>query len=351
MTVIVTGASGLVGRHVVRALQRRGTPVISVGRASATADAGAGTSTATASRGAGSARLAAASASSAATGESGLPPVHHVEWDIREDAPVDVQALARRATAVVHCARLSADWGSPDEFHAVNTAGTRRVLDTFAHARIIHLSSTAVYGLHDEHTHLYEEAGPLEESRYRDPFARTAALAEAVVTRVHPQALILRPARIYAPGEDDGVFDSLTRFSRKGVYELPGGGKISTMLAHIDTVVEAVLAGLDRPDVRGPINVADPQPYVLEQALTTYLARTDHPYQPLDERAADLATGRAWLAQRRVKTPTAGNRPTHTVTEIAAYTKKRTYSLDRLTRLLGVEPAQRLAPSPGDAVG
>lgn len=340
MTVIVTGASGLVGRHVVRALQRRGTPVISVGRASAAPGAGAG-----------SAGPATTSASSAATGESGLPPVHHVEWDIREDAPVDVQALARRATAVVHCARLSADWGSPDEFHAVNTAGTRRVLDTFAHARIVHLSSTAVYGLHEEHAHLYEEAGPLEESRYRDPFARTAALAEAVVTRVHPRALILRPARIYAPGEDDGVFESLTRFSRKGVYELPGGGKVSTMLAHIDTVVEAVLAGLDRPDVRGPVNVADPQPYVLKQALTTYLARTDHPYQPLDERAADLATGRAWLAQRRVKTPTAGNRPTHTVTEIAAYTKKRTYSLDRLTRLLGVEPAQRLAPSPGDAEG
>ncbi|HJG79900.1 MAG TPA: hypothetical protein K8V08_05770, partial [Brevibacterium senegalense] len=91
--------------------------------------------------------------------------------------------------------------------------------------------------------------------------------------------------------------------------------------------------------------------YVLKQALTTYLARTDHPYQPLDERAADLATGRAWLAQRRVKTPTAHNRPAHTVTEIAAYTKKRTYSLDRLTRLLGVEPTQRLAPSPADAEG
>ena len=148
MTVIVTGASGLVGRHVVRALQRRGTPVISVGRASATP--GAGTAGAT-----------AASASSAA-GASGPPPVHHVEWDIRDDEPVDVQALARRATAVVHCARLSADWGSPDEFHAVNTAGTRRVLDTFAHARIIHLSSAAVYGLHEEHTHLYDEAGPLE---------------------------------------------------------------------------------------------------------------------------------------------------------------------------------------------
>jgi uncharacterized protein YbjT (DUF2867 family) len=87
MTVIVTGASGLVGRHVVRALQRRGTPVISVGRASAAPGTGAGASTATASRGAGSAGATTASASSAATGESGLPPVHHVEWDIREDAP------------------------------------------------------------------------------------------------------------------------------------------------------------------------------------------------------------------------------------------------------------------------
>ena len=321
MTVIVTGASGLVGRHVVRTLQDRGTPVLSVGRAP----------------------------SSAQPDGSAAPRVHHVDWDIREDAPIDVTALAPRVTAVVHCARLSADWGRPDDFHAVNTAGTRRVLDAFPRARVIHLSSTAVYGLHEAHDHLYEEAGPLEEPRYRDEFARTAALAEGVIARIRPQTLVLRPARIYAPGEDDGVYDSLLRFARRGTFELPGGGKVETMLAHIDTVVQAVLAGLDQPGVRGPINVADPRPYVLRQALTTYLARTDHPYQPLDERAADLVTARAWLAQRRVKTPTPSNRPTHTVTEISAYTKKRTYSLDRLTRLLGVEPVQHLAPSPGDA--
>lgn len=309
MTVIVTGASGLVGGAVVRALQARGTPVLTVGST-----------------------------------DPDLPSrIHHVDWDLREDAPVDATALAPRVTAVVHCARMSDDWGSAEDFYAVNVAGTRRVLDTYPQARFIHLSSTAVYGLFGEHTRLYEEAGPRDEADYRDEFARTTALAEAVVTRVRPKALLLRPARIYAPGEDDGVYESLSRFARRGVFALPGGAKVSTMLAHVDNVVTAVLAGLDRPHVRGPINVADPQPYALHEAINTYLARTDHPHTPLDTRPADLAIARAWLAQKRVKTPSAQNRPTHTVTEIEAYVRARSYDLSRLRNLLGVEPVQHLA--------
>lgn len=308
MTVIVTGASGLVGRAVVRSLQTRGTPVLTVGRP-----------------------------------DPQLPSrIHHIDWDLREDAPVDAIALAPRVTAVVHCARLSDDWGDADDFHAVNVAGTRRVLDTYPQARFIHLSSTAVYGLHGEHSHLYEEAGPRDEAEYRDEFARTTALAETVVSRVQSKALVLRPARIYAPGEDDGVHESLSRFSRRGAFALPGGAKTTTMLAHVDNVVAAVLAGLDRPHVRGPINVADPQPYVLHEAINTYLARTDHPYTPLDSRPVDLALARAWLAQKRVKAPSAQNRPTHTVTEIEAYVRSRTYDLSRLRNLLGVEPVQHL---------
>ncbi|MGO1440954.1 MAG: NAD-dependent epimerase/dehydratase family protein [Brevibacterium yomogidense] len=315
MTIIVTGASGLVGGAVVRGLRARGTPVITVGRHNPELPSGE------------------------------LPSgVHHVDWDLREDAPVDVTALSPRVTAVVHCARLSADWGAPADFHDVNVAGTRKILDAFPRARIVHLSSTAVYGLHRDHTRLYEEAGPLDIDEHRDEFARTAALAEGVLTRVRPDALVLRPARLYSPGEDDGVIDALTRFSRRGVLTLPDGAKNRTMLAHVDTVVAAVIAGLDRPRVSGPVNIADPRPYVLHEAINTYIARTDHPHMTLDSRPPDLAKARAWIAQKRVKAPTARNRPPHTITEIEAYVRERTYDLSRLRSLLDIEPVQHLAP-------
>lgn len=310
MTVIVTGASGLVGEALVRDLLARGTPVLTVGRPN-----------------------------------PDLPShLHHIDWDLREDAPVDVTALARRVTAVVHCARMSADWGAPEDFHDINVAGTRKVLDAFPRARFIHLSSTAVYGLHRDHARLYEEAGPLDMDEYRDEFARTAALAEGVFTRVRPDALVLRPARLYSPGGDDGVIEALTRFSRRGVLTLPDGAKNRTMLAHVDTVVAAAIAGLDRPRVSGPVNIADPHPYVLHEAINTYIARTDHPHMTLDSRPADLAKARAWIAQKRIKAPNARNRPPHTITEIEAYVRERTYDLSRLRSLLDIEPVQHLSP-------
>ena len=315
MTIIVTGASGLVGGAVVRGLRARGTPVITVGRHNPELPSGE------------------------------LPSgVHHVDWDLREDAPVDVTALSPRVTAVVHCARLSADWGAPADFHDVNVAGTRKILDAFPRARIVHLSSTAVYGLHRDHTRLYEEAGPLDIDEHRDEFARTAALAEGVLTRVRPDALVLRPARLYSPGGG-------RRSDRRSHALLaPGGPHAAGRREEPDDARPrghrrgAVIAGLDRPRVSGPVNIADPRPYVLHEAINTYIARTDHPHMTLDSRPPDLAKARAWIAQKRVKAPTARNRPPHTITEIEAYVRERTYDLSRLRSLLDIEPVQHLAP-------
>ncbi|WP_051297405.1 NAD-dependent epimerase/dehydratase family protein [Brevibacterium album] len=331
MTVLVTGASGAVGAAVARMLAERGTPVL-------TADLPQAPS-----------------------------PAKHMRWDLRLPVPEEIAALASRVTAVVHCGRMSGDWGEPEEFHAVNAAGTRRVLDAFPRARFVHLSTTAVYGTDRDHTHLHEEAGPLPEAEYADPFARSAAETERVLTRVRPDALILRPARIYAPfapdpaaaggapgtegptgvtatGPDDGIIADMESFRRRGVLRLPGGARNSVMLAHADTVALAALAGIDRPGVSGPINVADPEPYVLREALMTYLARTHHPPVTIEEAPADLAKARAWIRTRRAGRPRAGNRPPHTLTQIEGYVRERTYSLSRLSGLLGVHPEQRLAP-------
>lgn len=307
MSIVVTGASGFIGRAVVQRLLEDGRRVVSLGRT-----------------------------------DPQIPGLAHHAWDIREPADASALRALPYLETVVHCAGLVDDWADADDLHAVNVTGTRHVLDAFPDQRIIHLSSTDVYDPQREHHRLYEEAGPVAEDRYPEPGpALSKALAEAVVQRVRPQALVLRPAVVYGPG-DTTLFPRLRATIENGTLRIPGGGRKQMTLTHIDTLTGAVLAGIDRPGVSGPINVGDPKPYVLKDALLTYLARTGEEQVELDEVAADLALAKTWYAERRARKK--GGRPPITRYTIRQVVHERTYDLTRLEQQLGFTGVQHLAP-------
>lgn len=310
MAVAVTGASGFIGGAVARALQSRGTPVLSVGRT-----------------------------------DPRIPCVRHIEWDITSSVPLSINTMAGRVESVVHAAALVDDWGSEAEFQAVNVTGTRHVLDAFPRARFIHLSSSAVYDPYVHHVDVHEEAAPLDESRYAIAYERSKALAEVVVKRVRPDALVLRPHGVYGAG-DRPLLPRLLATARKGKLRLPGGGRRRTTLTHIDNLVAAVLAGLERPDVKGAVNVGDPETYVLREALNTYLARVGADLLEFDSMATDLALVSAWASEKRARF--SKSRPVTTRFAVRNIVRDRTYHLGRLQEVLGVSPVQGLSPLPED---
>ncbi len=312
MSIAVTGASGFIGSAVVRALTARGAQVLSIGRTNPDIDS-----------------------------------VPHIDWDIRRPAPQAVHDRASKVAAVVHCAALVDDWGPAEDFHAVNVAGTRHVLDAFPRARFVHMSTTAVYDPHTEHSELYEEAGPVDANRYLGEYGRSKANAESVVARVHPQAAVLRPAPVYGllpagvPGDRHNV-PYLQRRIHKGVLQLPAAPARTLSLAHIDNVVSATLAALSRSWAHGPVNIADPTPYDLRHALNTYMARAGMEQVHFETQAADLARLRAFFGEKRRRP--GGKRPAMTRATVALLTRDRTYAIARLENVLGVEPVQGLAP-------
>ncbi|PMD02226.1 hypothetical protein CJ199_14790, partial [Brevibacterium paucivorans] len=76
--------------------------------------------------------------------------------------------------------------------------------------------------------------------------------------------------------------------------------------ASSDNVAAAVLAGLKHPEAYGPINVADPEPYVLRDAINTFMARAGLVPFRFDERAADLALTTAWMREKTGRKPKDG---------------------------------------------
>src|SRR3954447_1450323 len=119
MRWLVTGGSGFLGINLVRRLLARGDEVVSLDREPFDYP------------------------------ERGR--IAEVRGDIRKRE--DVLRAAHGCDVVVHAAAALPLY-PPDEIHTIDVEGTRTVLDTARGAgceRVVHISSTAVYGVPDHH--------------------------------------------------------------------------------------------------------------------------------------------------------------------------------------------------------
>src|SRR3989475_9223834 len=158
MTVLVTGASGLVGSHVVEALVARGEPV----------------------------RALVRPASRAAVLRLGAEAV---TGDVTD--PAAWQAAARGVRAIVHSAAIVQRRASWEQYVAVNVDGTRLAVDAArtAGARLIHISSVAVYAgsaAYPATPERRDEDFPFQPIAAPDFYARSKRMAEDVVREAAP---------------------------------------------------------------------------------------------------------------------------------------------------------------------
>ena len=177
MTVLVTGASGLVGSHVVEALVARGETVRALVRPASRAAA---------------LRLGA----EAVAGDVTDPAV----W----------QRAAHGVRTIVHAAAIVQRRASWERYVAVNVEGTRLAAAAAraTRVRLVHISSVAVYGgsaAYPSTPERRDEDFPFQPIATPDYYARSKRMAEDVVreatTHQDLDVAALRPNVIY--GERD----------------------------------------------------------------------------------------------------------------------------------------------------
>lgn len=204
--VLVTGASGFLGGAVLRRLGERG---LGQGRQS---------------------------------GE--------VRWTLPDPAPElhDVEAI-------VHCAALSAPFGSWQAFQQTNVEGTRAVLNFARKAdvkRFVFISSPSVYFA------LADQLNVAEGMPLPPPFnayARSKVEAEALVRQASDlPSIILRPRGIYGPG-DTALLPRLLRAAKRPLPRFRGG-RARIDLTFVEDVVDAILLALDSKAMGQTLNIS-----------------------------------------------------------------------------------------------
>lgn len=277
--IVVTGASGFIGQHLVRRLVRAGCKVRALTRCApgdpnlpATGDEG---------------RRAPAGAGLRA---------RNLQWleTPAADAPVDAwEPLTRNALAVVHLAGLAhrplaADAPERDrrqaalrELRRVNVVATSRLARAAARAGVrdfVFVSSVKAVGERSGEAALDEAAPPRPEDCYG--WAKRAAerhLERLADAEPAMRICVLRPPLVYGPGVK-GNFAQLQRVVERG-WPLPFASVANRRsLIHVGNLVDAMMRILASPATPGGCyHVCDPQPLSTPALIRALAAADGHP--------------------------------------------------------------------------
>lgn len=154
------------------------------------------------------------------------------------------------------------------DFEAGTVRGTSNVVQScLKHGveRLVHVSSLTVLDYATQPAHaVVDESAPLEpRPEKRGSYTRSKLLAERLVLgasrRLGLPAVVVRPGQIVGPG-----YESITPYGTTAVagrWIGIGSGDLTLPLVHVDDVVEGLVAAATRPDACGSIfHLVDPTP-------------------------------------------------------------------------------------------
>ena len=207
-----------------------------------------------------------------------LPEDARLVADLARTPPEVLVPHCAGVTTIVHCAALSSPWGADAAFEAANVGATRAVIGLARALGVEHLvfiSSPTVYFRFADQLDLAEDTAlPPPVNAY----ARTKAIAEGLVRESGVPCTILRPRGIYGQG-DVALLPRVLRAARSGALPLLRGGRAQTDLTHVDDVVAAIRAVLDRPDdsLGRTFNISGGQPLAIREIVERVCAATQTP--------------------------------------------------------------------------
>ena len=230
--VLVTGASGLLGSHIVEQWLASGADVRVILR------------------------------SERPTPFLDLLGVTKVHGNLTD--PIACRFACEDVDYVCHAAAKVGDWGKWDEFQRDTIESTRQISEAALHAKVkrfIHISSTSAYGHPDDRDTPISETHPLGENIWRkDPYTLAKVECERHLWKLSNAGLpltVLRPSWLYGP-RDRITLARMVGNLKAGKMRLigPGDNRISAIDA--SEVARAVVLAASQPVAEGQAyNITD----------------------------------------------------------------------------------------------
>jgi len=266
-------------------------------------------------------------------------PVAFVEADL-EDPETLPDALAQ-ADRVVHTAAHVGDWGPVGQYRAVNVVALEHMLSAVeCHGRLkrwIHISSVGVY---PPGHHYGTDESVARDITGLDGYTQTKAEAEVVVQQHVEQhglpAVVLRPGFLYGPGDRHGLKRMVEKL-QAGKMKFIGPGDKLLHNTNVENLVDAIILALEKPGIEGQTyNILDERLVTRQELIHTmadYLGKP-HPGHVPEWLARMLVRPIERIARLRGRKTT----PPLTSNMIRYMTYNLEFSIEKAKRELGYRP-------------
>jgi len=305
MRVLVTGATGFLGRCIVRRLCEGGVAVRTLVRAGH---------------------------------PQGAEGVERCEGDVCDEATV--AAALRGVDGVVHAAARVDTKGPWEAFAEANVRGTRRVIRLAGAAgvrRIVHISSLSVYAVPYDGVTVTEDSPYESESDARGHYSRSKLAADRIALAEAARGapvVVLRPGLLYGPGRRPPV--ARQSFDAAGMKLILATPRYVLPMAYVDNVADAVLLALRCDAAVGlPFTLVDENARQADY-LKAYRAAAGEGWRPVFLPVGAVA-GAALLLEKGLRV--ARRRSPVTYHQVRRATRSAWYDCSRAEQILGWHPA------------
>ena len=245
--VLVTGATGFLGKYVVEELSQQGYQVRAFGR-------------------------------NRKVGQSlENSSVAFFQGDLTKQ-----ENLARACQGmdmVVHAGALSTVWGPWEDFYQTNVLGTKYVLDACREAgiqRLVYVSSPSIYAAPRDQLAIKESAAPQENNL--NNYIRSKLASEKLFKDYHDvPSIILRPRGLFGIG-DTSILPRVLKLSQKIGIPLIGAGRQLMDMTCVENVALAIRLALEAKEAHGQVyNITNGEPKTFKYLIETTLKGLGEP--------------------------------------------------------------------------
>ncbi len=317
MKIIITGATGFIGRNLAEAFHTDGIDVLTTGR-------------------------------SELVGK--VLTKQGIEFraaDIRDEE--SVLKACSPADIMIHCAAKAGDWGRYQDFHDTNIIGTRNVISACKKhgiSKIVFMSSPSIYFNGEDRLNIQEnEPLPVNQTSI---YSKTKIINEQELMALTDEGfkvIVLRPRAVFGP-HDKIIIPRILGMAQKKKFPLIEGGRALVDTTYSANLVEAVRLCLTAPDGAWNeiYNISNGEPITIKDWFSQIVSVFGFPFNPKNV-PLGMARKAAGVMEFLTRLPFGPKKPTMTRFSVGYMAKSMTLCLDKAKDKLGYKPVADNAQS------